>query len=184
MKIRILTTALATTLLLAGPASAKGMEKASQAVHDAWLDGRIETVLVLNKNLNPFDINTDVKEGKVVLTGEVDSSAEKALASELIKGIDGVKDVDNELVVINEKTDGDEDSMMGALSDTSVTAIVKTRLLMSSDVDSTDINVDTEQGVTTLSGQVDSSAEHDLAIQLAENVNGVDDVVDNLEMKH
>lgn len=186
MKIRMLTTAIATSLLLAGPVSAQTMENASQEVKDAWLDGQIETVLVLNQNLNPFDINTDVEQGKVILTGKVDSSAEKALAGELVKGIDDVTDVDNRLTVVNEDRDADRDEpgMMDTLSDTSVTTVVKTRLLMSSDVDGTDIDVDTEQGVTTLSGEVDSSAEHDLAIQLAKNVNGVKDVVDELHMTH
>ena len=37
-----------------------------------------ETVL-LNGNLNNFDINTDVKNGKVMLTGKVDSEVDKEL---------------------------------------------------------------------------------------------------------
>ena len=38
---------------------------------DAWIDGKAETVLLMNTNLNNFDINTDVTNGKVVLTGKV-----------------------------------------------------------------------------------------------------------------
>jgi len=37
---------------------------------DAWIDGKAETVLLMNTNLNNFDINTDVKNGKVILTGK------------------------------------------------------------------------------------------------------------------
>ena len=65
--------------------------------------GKAETTLLLNTNLNSFDIITDVKDGNVTLTGKVESSVDKALATELIKSLDGVKDVDNQLTVMNEK---------------------------------------------------------------------------------
>ena len=47
---------------------------------DAWIDGKAETVLLMNTNLNNFDINTDVKNGKVMLTGKVNSDVDKELA--------------------------------------------------------------------------------------------------------
>ena len=33
---------------------------------DAWIDGKAETTLLLNTNLNSFDIITDVKDGNDV----------------------------------------------------------------------------------------------------------------------
>ena len=51
---------------------------------DAWIDGKAETVLLMNTNLNNFDINTDVKNGKVMLTGKVNSDVDKELAEELV----------------------------------------------------------------------------------------------------
>jgi len=34
---------------------------------DAWIDGKAETVLLMNTNLNNFDINTDVKKKSLYL---------------------------------------------------------------------------------------------------------------------
>ena len=67
---------------------------------DAWIDGKAETVLLMNTNLNNFDINTDVKNGKVVLTGKVESELDKELAEELVLSLDGVLGVNNELTVV------------------------------------------------------------------------------------
>ena len=67
---------------------------------DAWIDGKAETVLLMNTDLNNFDINTDVTNGKVVLTGKVDSEVEKELAEELVLSLDGVMDVENSLTVV------------------------------------------------------------------------------------
>ena len=67
---------------------------------DAWIDGKAETVLLMNTNLNNFDINTDVTNGKVVLTGKVDSELDKELAEELVLSLDGVSSVDNKLTVV------------------------------------------------------------------------------------
>ena len=52
---------------------------------DAWIDGKAETTLLLNGNLDSFDINTDVKNGKVTLTGKVESDVDKALAAVIVK---------------------------------------------------------------------------------------------------
>lgn len=151
---------------------------------DAWIDGKAETVLLMNTNLNNFDINTDVKNGKVVLTGKVDSDVEKELAEELVLSLDGVKSVDNKLTVVKnmkEKSkkhdDMDDDN---DLTDAKITTVITTRFLFDSEVGGTDIDVDTDHGVVTLNGTVESEAEKQLAIKIAENADDVRKVVDNL----
>merc|ERR1711879_128526 len=76
---------------------------------DAWIDGKAETVLLMNTNLNNFDINTDVKNGKVVLTGKVNSDLDKELAEELVISLDGVSDVENNLTVVKNMDMDDKD---------------------------------------------------------------------------
>jgi hyperosmotically inducible periplasmic protein len=148
---------------------------------DAWIDGKAETTLLLNGNLNSFDINTDVKEGKVILTGKVESKVDKALAEELVANLDGVTDVVNELTVINDDVEKDS-KMMTTLKDAKVETVVKTKLLMESQVSGTKIDVDVEKGVVTLSGNVESDAELDLAVAIATNTDDVEQVVNNLKL--
>ncbi|MCV5975456.1 BON domain-containing protein, partial [Escherichia coli] len=59
---------------------------------------------------------------------------------------------------------------------------VKTRLLMDTNVSGTDIDVTTERKTVTLAGKVNSDAEHDLAISIANNTNDVNKVIDKLEV--
>ena len=163
--------------------------KWEEGAKDAWIDGKAEATLLFNGNLNSFDINTDVQNGKVILTGKVDNSVDKKLAEELVANIDGVTDVDNQLTVVeehdSEAMDGDDmdmDSATGKLTDAKIATVIKTRLLMDSDISGFDIDVDVEQGNVTLTGTVDSDAERDLAVEIAKNATDVTDVEDNLKV--
>ena len=72
----VLTSVLATssTAVLAS-------DKWEKESMDAWLDGKAETTLLLNSNLNSFDINTDVENQVVTLSGSVNNDLEKSLFS-------------------------------------------------------------------------------------------------------
>ncbi len=153
---------------------------------DAWIDGKAETVLLMNTNLNNFDINTDVKNGKVVLTGKVNSELDKELAEELVLSLDGVTDVENSLTVVKSANAKNADKSMmhddddNDLTDAKITTVITTRFLFDSEVGGTDIDVDTDNGVVTLNGSVKSEAEKQLAVKIAKNAEDVQDVVDKL----
>ncbi|ELI1596779.1 BON domain-containing protein [Vibrio alginolyticus] len=173
----VLTSVLATssTAVLAS-------DKWEKESMDAWLDGKAETTLLLNSNLNSFDINTDVENQVVTLSGSVNNDLEKSLAEELVTGLDGVKKVNNELSVVNEGKKETDSEALATLTDSKITTIVKTRLLMDTNVSGTDIDVTTERKTVTLEGKVNSDAEHDLAISIANNTNDVNKVIDKLEV--
>ncbi|GAC16717.1 BON domain-containing protein [Aliiglaciecola lipolytica] len=163
--------------------SANAENEWSERTKDAWIDGKAETTLLFNGNLDSFDIDTDVNNGVVTLTGKVDTEVDKALAEELILSLDGVEDVDNKLTVFNEDKAGEDDEtseVMQTLKDSKVASVVKTRLLFESEVSGTDINVEVEDGVVTLIGELDSEAELELAVAIAENTNDVKSVVSKL----
>jgi len=150
---------------------------------DAWIDGKAETTLLLNGNLDSFDINTDVKNGKVMLTGKVESEVDKALAEELIANLDGVESVDNALTVVNDDSEPDK-GIMQTLKDAKVETVVKTRLLFESEVRGTQIEVEVDEGVVTLSGTVNSQAAKDLADAIAKGATDVTKVVNELKITH
>jgi len=99
---RITTIALSAALLTSSTLAFASQQSWKDESLDAWVDGKAETTLLLNSELNSFDINTEVKDGIVTLTGEVNSKLEKSLAEELIKTLDGVKGVENQLIVVDE----------------------------------------------------------------------------------
>ncbi|WP_043319181.1 BON domain-containing protein [Microbulbifer sp. HZ11] len=150
------------------------------AVSDAWLDGKAETVLLLNENLNNFTINTDVSDGVVLLTGEVESNVDRRLAEELISSVDGVKSVENKLSIANNEPIGEK--INREYVDAKIATVVKTRLLMDREVAGTDIDVTSKNGTIILRGLVQSGAEKDLAEAIARNTNDVDKVENKLKV--
>lgn len=69
------------------------------------------------------------------------------------------------------------------IDDATITTRVKTALLNDPDVAGLKIDVDTSQGVVTLSGEVKSSVEESKAVTLARRIPGVTDVRSTLQVR-
>ena len=192
MKRSIISMIVATTLTTAAYAGDMDTDnKWEKGAKDAWIDGKAEATLLFNGNLDSFDINTDVKDGNVILTGKVENSVDKKLAEELVTNIDGVTSVDNKLTVVADNdmhkvmSDDMEDTVdegTSELTDAKIATVIKTRLLMDTDISGFDIDVDVEDGVVMLTGEVDSDAERDLAVEIAKNASDVKDVESDLRV--
>lgn len=168
--------------------SEKKMENWSEQSKDTWAQGKLESAIALNSHLSASKINTEVKEKTATLTGAVNSEVKKELAEEIAMSIEGITDVENELQVNPEQEeqtaqaqDGERD-FSTMVSDASLTASVKLSLI-GSEVKARDVDVETKNGKVTLRGTVDTEATSDLAEQIAENVDGVEDVSNELQVK-
>ena len=179
MRTTLLATAIATSLMVTAPSALAGDDWKSES-KDAWIDGKAEATLLFNGNLDSFDINTDVKDGVVTLTGKVDSSVDKDLAEELVLGIDGVEDVENMLTIIDK--DSGENSISAEFVDRKIATVITSRFLFDGDLSAVDIDIEVEDGEVTLEGYVDSDAEKDLAEQIAKNTTDVKTVHNELEV--
>jgi osmotically-inducible protein OsmY len=163
-------------------------EQAQAAIKDAWLQGKLESALLFNEYLNSFAINTDVKNGVASLRGTVESDIDRDLAGEIAESIEGITKVHNELAVDKAKTQAAKSSkdaqqregFKQSVINATLTARVKTQLLMNGNTSGTAINVDSKDGVVTLSGVVDSDQERELAVRIASNTNGTQSVNDQL----
>ncbi|GFD91797.1 transporter [Alteromonas sp. KUL156] len=192
MKRSLISIIVATTLTTAAYAGDMDTDnKWEKGAKDAWIDGKAEATLLFNGNLDSFDINTDVKDGNVVLTGKVDNSVDRKLAEELVANIDGVMSVDNKLTIVsNNDMESDVSDDMeetvdegtSELTDAKIATVIKTRLLMDTDISGFDIDVDVENGVVMLTGDVDSDAERDLAVEIAKNASDVKEVKSELRV--
>lgn len=185
---------VAAAVLTALGTAAHAENSFTGAAHDAWVTGKIETVYTLNEHLNPFEIDTDVEDGVVTLTGTVESEIDRDLAEELAAGVDGVAEVRNELVVgdLDRELDESADELEASaddegrrdfgtwVDDATTTAAVKSRLIANENTKGLEIDVDTNDDVVTLSGRVESDEERELAEQIARNANDVEEVHNNL----
>lgn len=190
-KIMIVMTTLLTlagfnsqVVVYAAPADFKY----SGELKDAWITGKVETVLLMNTHLNNFAINTDVKDGNVHLTGNVKTAVQKDLALELTRGITGVNKVTNDLQIVDEDQElatqaGDDakrKSFVAWVDDATTTASVKTKLLGNTNTKGLMIDVDTNDDVVTLSGSVETEAAKELAESIARNTGDVKRVENKL----
>lgn len=168
--------------------SKKAWKNTQTAFDNGVKSGKIETALILNKHLNPFEIDIDVEGNKVTLTGEVDSEIEKELAANIAKGVEGITDVDNKIVVEkNSKkrqanTSGTQRDFSQYVEDASTTASIKVELLANDNIEGMDINVDTFNDRVTLSGTVKSEAQKSLAEAIVKKREGVEAVVNRLKV--
>ena len=69
------------------------------------------------------------------------------------------------------------------IDDATITSQVKTKLIADEQVKARDINVETYKGVVSLSGFVESKSEANQAVALAEQVQGVKSVKDDLHVR-
>jgi len=168
---------------------AKAMQESGQndsmeeELKEAWMEGKLETALMLNRHLNNFTIDSEFDRGSVLLTGTVRSDVDRDLAEQIALDVDGVKEVDNQLRVVNDEPDRDNtDTFSSRVEDSTLTAEVKIKLLANGNTEGLDINVDTSQRVVTLKGNVASAEKKQLAEKIAANVDGVREVNNELSV--
>lgn len=184
---------LATALLAFSSASAANSNNNySGELKEAWLDGRIETAYMLNRHLNPFTIDVDVDGDIATLSGEVESDIDRDLAEQIAMNVDGIAKVRNELEV-REKSVWDEtrasvrtasNKFLQAVEDATTTAIIKSKLVANENTRARDINVDTKNDVVSLSGEVSTTEEENLAVLMAENTANVEKVKSKLKVSN
>lgn len=150
-----------------------------EMVDDVSISTAVRSRLVWSKH-SYSDAKVITKDGRVVLSGTVNSVEAKDLAGKLAQNTRGVTSVNNQLKV-DAKPAGESVKLAArdterAVADTWITTKVKTNFLYSSNVNAGDINVNTTGGNVVLKGKVSSGAERALAIEIAQNVRGVKQV--------
>lgn len=115
-------------------------------------------------------------EGRVLLTGTVDTMDHSARASELVWQISGVKEVMNEIEV-------DEISLSTKTKDTWIATRVRSKLLFNKEIKSVNYSVEVNNGIVFLTGIAQTQEELDLAEDIASRVGGVTKVISYVVLK-
>ena len=161
---------------------------AGDSIHDASITMRIKTTYLFNGHLNPFRINVDTRDGVVTLHGTVPSDIHRDLAGAIAQSADGVSEVDNELQVApGQGSDGPDEadkSFGQSVRDATTSASIKMTLALQRGVKASHIAVHTDRGTVTLTGEVDSQAERQLAARIARETEGVKNVENRLDLRN
>jgi hyperosmotically inducible protein len=163
------------------------------AQSDPGITTAVKSKFAADDTVKAYQINVDTKDRVVTLKGEVDSPPAKARAVEIARATEGVRDVVDSLVVTTPgtaATSGAMDTMKDktgdagdALSDAGITTAVKTKLLADTEVSGLKIDVDTSNGIVTLTGNVNSASEKRRAVAVTTDTTGVKSVKDNLKIE-
>lgn len=84
---------------LAGCASQQKKETAGQYLDDSIITTKVKSAILGNPTLKVLQIGIETYQGKVQLSGFVDSPQSVSRAGEVAKNIEGVREVQNNLVV-------------------------------------------------------------------------------------
>lgn len=152
----------------------------SRGNSDSWISTKIKGTLMFHRNVSAFKTDVTTKNGIVTLRGETDNQAQKELIASYAQDIEGVKKVNNEMVVTNKNTSSQNPGLVKTVDDASITAQVKTALLFHRSTSVLRTSVSTKSGVVTVEGQAKNGAEKDLVTQLVSDINGVREVVNNM----
>lgn len=179
--------AVVCILLLAAGVGAKEGRKP-----DSWITTKVKATLATHKNVNAIGTNVDTKNGVVTLKGEVKTLAEKDLAARYAREVEGVRSVNNMLMIKGEERadvdsresgEGVGDAALNNMGDAALTGRVKAALAAQRATSAIRTNVDTERGAVTLRGTAKSGAERDLAEKVVRDVKGVRSVENRIEVK-
>ena len=170
--------ALVATLVLAACAATTTQKSPGEFVDDAGVTSGVKVALADDPQTKARKIDVTTFRGVVQLNGFVDSQAAKDQATKVARTVEGVQDVHNNLTVqATDRTPGE------VVDDTAITAKVKAALIGNDETKARQINVTTREGVVQLSGFVDDEQEKYMAENVARGVNGVQDVMNDLEVR-
>jgi len=91
--------ALALTTSLAACAAISGRETVGEYVDDATITTKVKAAMFDDPSVKVMQIGVETMQNVVQLSGFVDSTEVKARAGELARGVSGVREVKNDLVV-------------------------------------------------------------------------------------
>jgi len=171
-RLRGTLTWLVVLLAIARPSDGSGW------IADAWVTTKSKIALMTTEELTTSEIAVDTVNGRVSLYGKVPSAAVKQKAEEVVKQVDGVRQVRNQLQIVSPKhakavKESDADIQRGAEK-----ALQKDRALAGSGIRVGSVSA----GVVVLTGTAKSSVELLRALDRVREVDGVRRVQSNVQI--
>ena len=129
-----------------------------------------------NENLF-FNIDVEVSQARVLLTGTVENIDLKIEATRIAWGVSGVETVINEIQISN------SDNILNYADDLVISTKVKGKLILQENVNSLNYNIETVNKLVYIIGIAASESEKNLVIDIAQNVYGVEEVIDYISIR-
>lgn len=152
----------------------------SQSVNDAAITARVKSRLLWSSRTDGLDLSVSTERGEVTLSGKVDDHEEAEHAREIAANTAGVSAVRTRFQVGETGLDAAQDKAAATarkvkrgVDDAWISAKVTKTIMFDKRFIDTRVDVDTENGVVTLSGEVGSEDQRLALIAAASEVTGV-----------
>jgi osmotically-inducible protein OsmY len=167
-------------------------EAANTQAGEAWTTAKIQSKYFLDTDVKGRDIDVTTQNGTVTLRGTVESERERRQAVAIARNTDGVREVNDQLQVRaggqaagaqpreGDRARGTTGNVVAGIDDAWITTKVQSQYFLDTDVKGHEIDVDTRNGVVTLTGSVRSDAAKRMAESIARDAEGVSRVVNRL----
>ena len=170
-----------TTAFVTGASKVVLIEKEERSfnnfVEDTIILAQLKNSYFSNNEKIFFNVNVEVLEGKVLLTGSVEQIDERIEATKLAWGIEGVNEVINEIQINN------DDSILDYADDLVIKTKIKAKLLLNEDIFNLNYSVEVVNGVVYLIGIAQNKEELGLVINISENTYGTKNVISYVRLK-
>lgn len=150
-----------------------------EKLDDVVITTQVKMALLLHRSTSTFRTEVTTSNGIVAINGNVQNSAEKDLITKLIEDVQGVKSVQNNMLIVKEQT-----STVGEkLDDSVVTAKVKMALVLNRSTGALRTSITTNDLIVTVKGKAKNIAEKELVTKVIEDVDGVGSVVNKMTIE-
>ena len=147
-----------------------------------FVDDTIIKTLIKNTYFNQsekifFNIDVEVSQGRVLLTGTIENIDLKIEATRIAWGVKGVQTVINEIQISN------SNNIINFADDLVISTKVKGKLILNENINSLNYSIETVNKLVYIIGIAGSEDERDLVINIAREVYGVEEVIDYISIK-
>lgn len=125
-----------------------------------------------------FNIDVEVSQGRVLLTGTVENIDLRIEATRIAWAAKGVETVINEIQISN------SDNIINFADDLVISTKILGKLILEENVNSLNFNIETVNKVVYIIGIARNVNEKDKVIEIANEVFGVDEVIDYISIKN
>ena len=149
------------TAAVAASTTEKGF---STSVSDTVIEAKLTDKFIQKDVSLVTGIESSVSNGAVLMTGRVDTQDQKILATRLAWEIKGVKEVINEIQIVNEK------SLKVTAKDLAASAQLRAALIGDQEIVSLNYSIDVVNGIVYLSGVAANEKERERVITHAQSL--------------
>lgn len=146
-------------------------------IDDTVIAARLKNLYFNNNEKIFFNVDVEVNEGRILLTGTVETSDIRIEATKLAWGISDV------VTVINEIQISDNENILDYADDLVITTKINAKLLINKEINNLNYNIDTVNKIVYVIGIAQNKNELEKVIGIINSVYGVQEVINYVRLK-